>query len=77
VEHGSSFAEAGLGLLYMLGQGVPNAQLSLGITYENGSGVKQDFDQAAFWYGKAAALGLEDAKKRLAGIEAKKKSQAK
>lgn len=133
MEHGSAFAEAGLGLLYMLGQGVrrdfskavslfresadkgvasaqnalgfvyahgqgvtkdleqsvtgyrkaaeqgvPNAQLNLGIAYEEGSGgVKQDFDQAAFWYGKAAAVGLEDARKRLAGIQAKKKSPAK
>ena len=58
-------------------QGAPNAQLSLGIAYEEGAGVKQDLEQAAMWYRKAAAWGLEDAKKRLAGVEAKQKSQAK
>lgn len=58
-------------------QGAPNAQLSLGIAYEEGAGVKQDLEQAAMWYRKAAAWGLEDAKKRLAGVEARQKSQAK
>ena len=58
-------------------QGAPNAQLALGIAYEEGNGVKQDLEQAAMWYRKAAAWGLEDAKKRLAGVEAKQKSQAK
>lgn len=58
-------------------QGAPNAQLNLGIAYEEGAGVKQDLEQAAMWYRKAAAWGLEDAKKRLAGVEAKQKSQAK
>ena len=58
-------------------QGAPNAQLSLGIAYEEGAGVKQDLEQAAMWYRKAAAWGLDDAKKRLAGVEAKQKSQAK
>jgi TPR repeat protein len=58
-------------------QGAPNAQLSLGIAYEEGDGVKQDLEQAAMWYRKAAAWGLDDAKKRLAGVEARQKSQAK
>ncbi len=58
-------------------QGAPNAQLALGIAYEEGAGVKQDLEQATVWYRKAAAWGLDDAKKRLAGIEAKQKSQAK
>jgi TPR repeat protein len=58
-------------------QGAPNAQLSLGIAYEEGAGVTQDLEQAAMWYRKAAAWGLDDAKKRLAGVEAKQKSQAK
>ena len=58
-------------------QGAPNAQLSLGIAYEEGVIVKQDLEQAAMWYRKAAAFGLEDAKKRLAAVEAKKKLQAK
>jgi TPR repeat protein len=39
--------------------------------------VTQDLEQAAMWYRKAAAWGLDDAKKRLAGVEAKQKSQAK
>jgi TPR repeat protein len=58
-------------------QGALNAQLSLGIAYEEGAGVTQDLEQAAMWYRKAAAWGLDDAKKRLAGVEAKQKSQAK
>jgi TPR repeat protein len=39
--------------------------------------VKQDLTQAAMWYRKAAAFGIEDAKKRLAALEFKMKSPAK
>jgi TPR repeat protein len=31
-------------------QGVANAQYNLGIMYDNGEGVKQDYAEAAKWY---------------------------
>jgi TPR repeat protein len=58
-------------------QDAPTAQLALGIAYEEGKDVKQDLTQAAMWYRKAAAFGIEDAKKRLAALEFKMKSPAK
>ncbi len=35
-------------------QNLPAAQYNLGVLYEQGSGVKQDFKQAIHWYQKAA-----------------------
>jgi TPR repeat protein len=35
--------------------------------YEHGIGVLRDFDQAAFWYGKAANQGMLTQKRILAG----------
>jgi TPR repeat protein len=56
-------------------QGAPNAQLNLGIAYEDGNGVPQDLEAAAMWYRKAATFGLDEAKKRLAALEAKLKAR--
>jgi len=41
--------------------GVSEAQLNLGIVYDNGEGVAKDPAQSAAWYLKAAKLGLADA----------------
>jgi len=38
-------------------QGDPDAQLAMGILYENGRGVSQDYGQAISWYTKAADAG--------------------
>jgi TPR repeat protein len=56
-------------------QGAPNAQLNLGIAYEDGNGLPQDLDAAAMWYRKAATFGIDEAKKRLAAVEAKIKAR--
>jgi TPR repeat protein len=37
--------------------GDANAQFNVGAMYENGSGVRQDYAEAARWYRKAAELG--------------------
>ena len=37
--------------------GYPEGELNLGIMYEEGSGTARDYEQAAFWYGRAAAPG--------------------
>ena len=38
-------------------QGDANAQYNLGVCYENGYGVMQDYSQAVYWYRKAAEQG--------------------
>ena len=38
-------------------QGDAGAQFNLGIIYDNGKGVKQDFGEAVAWYRKAAEQG--------------------
>jgi len=38
-------------------QGDSDAQLSLGVLYDNGQGVPQDYTQAGAWYRKAAEQG--------------------
>lgn len=42
-------------------QGDPKAQFSLGLIYDNGRGVPQDFVEAAKWYRKAARQGHAEA----------------
>jgi len=37
--------------------GLPEAQLSLGIIYDKGMGIVQDFEKAFYWYQKAADQG--------------------
>jgi uncharacterized protein len=56
-------------------QGAPNAQLNLGIAYEEGNGVTQDLEAAAMWYRRAVAFGIDEAKKRLAALEAQLKAR--
>ncbi len=46
-------------------QGDANAQLFLGIMYENGQGVPQDYAEAVKWYRKAAEQGLANAQYNL------------
>ena len=46
-------------------QGFSYGQLNLGHMFENGLGVKQDYDEAARWYLKSAAQGNDLAKKKL------------
>ncbi len=41
------------------------AQHNLGVYYEHGWGVKQDYAQAVYWYRKAAEQGLADAMNNL------------
>ncbi len=50
------------------GQGFADAQLFLGICYEKGDGVPQDFSLAAEGYRKAAEQGKEVAQYHLANL---------
>jgi TPR repeat protein len=52
-------------------KGYAFAQLCLGHLYEDGEGVPQDYQQAAFWYGKAATQGDADAQSALGQLESK------
>lgn len=49
-------------------QGNPIAQYNVGILYENGQGVPQDFRQAAEWYRKGADQGYSEAQNNLASL---------
>lgn len=51
-------------------KGLPSAEFALGYYFEIGIGGKQDIDQSKRWYRKAAAHDNEDAKSRLAAINA-------
>lgn len=44
------------------------AQFGLGLSYENGRGVKRDLTEAAIWYRKAAEQGLADAQFNLGNL---------
>ena len=46
-------------------KGMPEAQISLGMIFENGQGVPQDFKKAIKWYRLAADQGLTKAQKKL------------
>jgi TPR repeat protein len=46
-------------------QGYAKAQFNLGIRYEKGEGVAQDFKTAAAWHAKAAAQGNANAQHNL------------
>lgn len=41
------------------------AQYNLGFAYYSGEGVSQDYDQAVYWFQKAAEQGHSDAKRIL------------
>jgi len=49
-------------------RGSPQAQFELGVAYDWGSGVTQNYATAAIWYDKAAAQGLAEAKYNLATL---------
>jgi TPR repeat protein len=51
-------------------QGDAYAQLNIGLLYEYGRGVKQDYSQARAWYQKAADQGNERAKDALKRLPA-------
>jgi hypothetical protein len=57
------------GIARLLTRGTPKAQFLLGIAYQIGEGVSQDYAQAAFWYRKAAEQGHEQAQAALVRIE--------
>ena len=46
-------------------QGDTSAQCNLGLMYANGRGVAKDFEQAVFWYRKAAEQGNVNAQEKL------------
>ena len=46
-------------------QGYAKAQYNLGVAYEKGKGVRQDYTQAVQWYRKAAEQGYADAQSNL------------
>lgn len=37
--------------------GHPEAQINMGLAYQNGEGVERDLEKAAYWYGKAVEQG--------------------
>lgn len=49
-------------------RGSPRAQFELGVAYDWGAGVTQNYATAAIWYDKAAAQGLAEAKYNLATL---------
>ena len=50
------------------GEGNANAQYNLGVLYERGQGIPQDYTQAVYWYQKAAQQGYAVAENNLAGM---------
>jgi len=52
-------------------EGQPQACLNLGILYENGYGVKLDYDKARHWYTRASKLGLKQGEERLSELKRK------
>ena len=46
-------------------QGDATAQYNLGVMYDNGQGVLQDYKQAVAWYRKAAVQGVAQAQSNL------------
>ena len=62
-------AEAARWWLAAADQGLPQAQYNLGVLYEQGQGVTADYQEAAKWYGLAAAQGDRNAADRLAELK--------
>ncbi len=52
-------------------QGYAKAQFNLGLMYDSGRGVHQDYAQAVQWYRKAAEQGLAEAQYNLGVMYAK------
>ena len=53
--------------------GDTNAMFNLGLLYDNGQGVAQDYGKAREWYQKAAEAGNTDAKKALLRLHQRSK----
>lgn len=51
--------------LQLAQKGLMEAQFNLGVCYEQGDGVAQDFHQAVYWYRKAAEQGYDKAQLNL------------
>lgn len=49
-------------------EGNATAQYNLGVFYERGQGIPQDYTQAVYWYQKAAEQGYPAAENNLAGM---------
>jgi len=52
-------------LLDLADKGIPEAQINLGMMFESGQGVPQDYNEAIRWYRLAADLGLIEAQEKL------------
>jgi TPR repeat protein len=62
------FAVAATLWLPLARQGNVRAQYDMGVMYQHGQGVAQDYKQAAKWYQLAAARGDQDAQNNLGGF---------
>jgi TPR repeat protein len=62
------FAVAATLWLPLARQGNVRAQYDMGVMYQRGEGVAQDYKEAAKWYALAAAQGDEDAQNNLGGL---------
>ena len=56
------------GTLQAAEQGNAKAQYNLGVRYDNGLGVRQDYTQAVQWYRKAAEQGDAEAQFNLGSM---------
>ncbi|WP_277600823.1 tetratricopeptide repeat protein [Eikenella corrodens] len=54
--------------LHLAEQGNADAQYNLGVMYDNGQGVRQDYAEAARWYRKAAEQGYAKAQYNLGSM---------
>ena len=54
--------------LQLAEQGNADAQYNLGVMYDNGQGVRQDYAEAARWYRKAAEQGNAKAQYNLGSM---------
>ena len=66
-EYDAAFKE----FLALAGADHAEAQAMVGLMYEKGQGVEQDFAKAAEWHLKAAAEGIADAQIRIAQLYVK------
>ena len=55
-------------MLQLAEAGDAELQFSLGVMYEHGEGVRQDYAEAVRWYRKAAEQGDSDAQHNLGGM---------
>lgn len=55
-------------LISRVEKGDPEAQFELGLIYYNGQNVKQDYEQAIYWFKKAAENGIVEAQHNLGVI---------